>query len=206
VNTPPRLELLIDQDGPLAQFNEYVTEQVAKHPVARGNGWLIEPDSIDQFLIADVYADTYGPDARSIIYEICSTPGFFASLPPVPGAREGMNALLDLGHSIRICTSPLLANPTGASEKFTWAATHLGPGWDARVTISKDKTVVRGHHLLDDKPSITGEFTPMWTQVLWDTPYNRHVAHLDRVASWAEFIAWVTDLNLTGREPVAEIA
>ena len=46
---------------------------------------------------------------------------------------------------------------------------------------------VRGDVLIDDKPNITGSATPTWQQLLFDAPYNRHVAHLPRLSSWADW-------------------
>jgi 5'-nucleotidase len=42
------------------------------------------------------------------------------------------------------------------------------------VILTRDKTLVRGDILVDDKPTIAGLATPLWRHILFDQPYNRH--------------------------------
>merc|ERR1712048_684490 len=48
-------------------------------------------------------------------------------------------------------------------------------GWLKRLILTCDKTTVRGDFLIDDKPSICGSQQPLWTQIIFDAPYNRDV-------------------------------
>jgi hypothetical protein len=42
------------------------------------------------------------------------------------------------------------------------------------VILTRDKTLVRGDVLVDDKPEIGGLATPHWRHLLYDQPYNRN--------------------------------
>jgi 5'-nucleotidase len=45
----------------------------------------------------------------------------------------------------------------------------------ARIIVSKDKALVHGDVLVDDKPEIKGALTPAWHHVIFDQPYNRQI-------------------------------
>ncbi|MDF2435444.1 MAG: 5-nucleotidase, partial [Mucilaginibacter sp.] len=76
-----------------------------------------------------------------------------------------------------ICSSPeveyeaLLCH----TEKAAWIEHYAGAWWTKRLILTKDKTVVRGHFLIDDKPTITGAMAPTWGHLVFDQPYNRDV-------------------------------
>ena len=54
-----------------------------------------------------------------------------------------------------------------------WIKEHLGQEFAERTIITRDKTLVYGDILIDDKPEVTGIHTPAWTHVVYDQPYNR---------------------------------
>ena len=44
----------------------------------------------------------------------------------------------------------------------------MGMDWASRLVICRDKTFVKGHILVDDKPKVTGSYaTPDWQQVVF---------------------------------------
>jgi len=141
-----------------------------------------------------------GPRQSGIVRRVMDTPGFYANLPLVEGAAEALNAMLDDGHDVMLCSSPWTTNPTCASDKYDWAERMLGVGWADRVILTKDKTLVRGDILIDDKPSIAGRMEPTWRHILFDAPYNRTVTHLPRLSQWANWreVLWEESLALAG--------
>jgi 5'-nucleotidase len=72
-----------------------------------------------------------------------------------------------------------------------WIAEHF-PSLRRKVVVSKDKTLVRGHVLIDDKPEVSGALTPVWQHVLFETPGNAHVAADVSLSSWGE-VEWLVD-------------
>lgn len=87
-----------------------------------------------------------------------------------------MKELLALGMDVRICTSPLSQFENCVAEKYLWVEKHLGREATNRLILTKDKTLVHGNLLIDDKPLIQGAVKPRWKHVLFDAPYNRGVA------------------------------
>ena len=53
-------------------------------------------------------------------------------------------------------------------EKYQWVEAHFGYDWTKRVILTRDKTIVSGDILIDDKPEITGCAMPPWQHVLYD--------------------------------------
>lgn len=124
---------------------------------------------------------------RAIVAEVFASPGLFAELAPIDGAVEAAHEMLAEGHDVRIVTAPMTSNPTCLDEKRHWVVEHLGESWLERLVITRDKTIVRGDILIDDRPSVTGDMAPEWEHVLFGRyPYNRGVTGCRRLGSWAE--------------------
>jgi 5'-nucleotidase len=113
-----------------------------------------------------------------------------------------VKTLLDAGCEVFICTSPKLANPSCASDKLDWVTRHI-PSLRRNVIVTKDKTLVQGHLLIDDKPDITGVITPSWQHVMFSTPGNASSVPVSglRLPSWedAEWLAEHAHLLASGR-------
>lgn len=166
--------ILLDQDGVLADFEHaFIDAWRARHPD-------IAPVAFDDrksFYIREDYA----PELRAKAEAIYTAPGFIRNLPPVPGALDAVKELLALGMDVRICTSPLSQFENCVAEKYLWVEKHLGRDATNRLVLTKDKTLVHGNLLIDDKPHIQGAVKPRWKHILFDAPYNRDVT--DRPAS-----------------------
>ncbi|KAG2460769.1 NT5C protein, partial [Polypterus senegalus] len=74
--------------------------------------------------------------------------------------------------------------------RYTWVEKHLGPEFVERLILTRDKTVVWGDLLIDDKDRITGvEPNPSWEHIVFTCCHN---THLDlkpprrRLQSWAD--------------------
>lgn len=177
--TPFRL-LLIDQDGVLADFDQGV-RRAWRHrygteaPIGQRRHFYLRDD--------------IAPQHRAQLHAICTAPGFLAGLPPMSGSQDAVRQLLAHGHDVRICTSPTNTYQNCVTEKFIWVEQHLGTDWVGRVILSKDKTWVRGDILIDDKPLVSGSLQPLWTQWLYDAPYNRHCRDRRRV-TWSDKNSW----------------
>ena len=108
------------------------------------------------------------------------------------GAIDAFYELLDKGHDVRICTSPITEFQYCVGEKFLWLEKHLGKDFVKRIILTKDKTWVRGDVLIDDKPIITGSLTPTWKHWHYLHPYNAHLPNKkvtwENRESWAELL------------------
>jgi 5'-nucleotidase len=157
--------VLVDQDAVVADFDggfELIwRERYPDRP-------FVEPAARRSFYIRDDYPAEYGDEIRAIH----TAEGFISGLAPVQGALDALRAMLVVGHDVRICTSPLSTFRFCVTEKFQWVHDHLGADWVNRLIITKDKTLVRGDVLIDDKPEVTGALVPLWEHLVFEAPYN----------------------------------
>lgn len=179
------MRILVDMDGVLADFEGGFLEiWQREHP---DKAHLPRQERKSFFLVRQ-----YPKEFRSIIWDIILAPGFFASFPPIPGGLEAVQEILALGHEVFICSSPMLGNPTCASDKFNWIEARLGRDWSARLILATDKSLVDGDVLIDDRPGMAerGIQTPTWTHILFDQPYNRHLEEQPRLdwSNWKEVL------------------
>ena len=174
--------VLIDMDGVLANFDKTCLEEyrrlypdlpyISLERTAEGpnrEGWCDKQ-----------YETLFGKEAGDAIYKIFKTEGFFAKIEPLPRAVERVKKLLhDNRFKVFFCTSPLLANPTCASDKCQWISRVFGPQAARKMIITGDKTLVHGDILIDDKAEINGVFkeNPKFkTHVLMRCCHNGHVS------------------------------
>jgi len=178
MNNHKRKIILIDQDGVLANYHARFLEiWRVEHPE---KVWVSLEDSREH----DVDKN-YPSQFHNIIDEIVVRKGFFGSFEPMPGAREALENILALGHDVRICTAPKRDHTFCVPEKLAWIDRHLGHKWTERTIITRDKTLVHGDILIDDKPNITGVCQPSWEHVFYDQPYNR--AYNKRRLNWKNY-------------------
>lgn len=175
--------VLVDMDGVLVDFAAGFWKRWANRwPHAPGR----EAADPTQFYVDDQVPAAWRTAARELVCEA----GFFAELPPVDGAVAALHAMLERGWDVRICTAPILANPTCASDKLAWVEQHLGDGWSERVIVTKDKTLVRGDVLVDDRPTVLGALEPTWRHVLFDATYNADMPGAAvRLHQWSQWLA-----------------
>ena len=161
-----QLVILIDQDGVLADYTKKLLEETAREfpqlPVISAR------DSL-HFNTEQQFPREYGEriDALSL------REGFILGLEPIEGALVGINTLLEMGHDVRICTSPKKTFNPCVLEKFAWVEKYLGQKWVERMILTRDKTLVHGDILIDDKPKISGVHSPSWQHIIYDQAYNQ---------------------------------
>ena len=165
------MRLLVDMDGVVTNFNKTVWDSLEDDYPIDTMGFP-RPDPILDFYAEDAYDN---PHFKNIVHEVQSRPGFFKRLEPIKGAIYALEEL-EKKYEVFICTAPLLENPTCCNDKLWWIDNHLGGDWIRRTIITKDKTVIDGDILIDDKPIITGiTDEPIWQRIIFDQPYNKDV-------------------------------
>jgi 5'-nucleotidase len=132
-------------------------------------------------------------EMRNTLHTARREKGFYENLPVIPGAREGLAALEKAGFEVRICTAPISNAPYCVSEKLAWIGRELGDAWIDKTITVRDKTLVRGAYLLDDKPTLEGLLPPLWEHILFDQPYNRTTPGR-RLRVWGEIDALLAGL------------
>ena len=176
------LIVLVDQDGPLADFEGGFSEKWRKKFPKR---IFVSHDQRKSFEIYENYPKPLWKAIKRIYY----AKGFILNLQPIEGSIEALKTMLALGHDVRICTSPL-SNKYSIGEKWLWVEKHLGAKFAKRLIITKDKTLVKGALLIDDKPVISGICQPEWEHIIFDAPYNKEIPDKRRVnwQNWREVL------------------
>lgn len=158
--------ILVDQDGVLADYD-------AGFDAAWATYYPFAPRGLATGRPSFYMEDAAPTEWREHVHPIQKQPGFFRNLPVIPGAPDGINALLDAGHDVRICTAPLSDHPACLSEKAEWVNEHLGPAWVKRMIFTRDKSVITADVLIDDRPDAAhGAITPAWTHIFYTQSYN----------------------------------
>lgn len=181
-----KITLLIDMDGVAADWYAGLLKIYKQRFPDRAT---VKAEDLKEFFVEAHYPKEHQPDILKITQEA----GFYTNLPPIPGAIAAMKDMekhLDFIDPF-ICSSPEVESEGMAchSEKAAWVDKHLGRFWTKRLILTKDKTLVRGHFLIDDKPNITGAMQPTWLQMVYDQPYNRGATNGVRFSwnDWVEF-------------------
>lgn len=169
--------VLVDLDNTLVDFNSGATIALQQlHPDQPPIEW----SSYD-------FASGYPPHVRESIqrsFEVC---GFFRGLQPIEGGGDAIDEMMVDGIDVFICSTPLTAYENCVLEKYAWVEEHLGHRWTKRIILTKDKTLVHGDILIDDKPQVEGLMVPTWEHVLFDQPYNRDIPRRRRLRKWADW-------------------
>lgn len=160
--------ILVDMDGVIADFESGFQKAWSK----LGTDFPAIP--LKERVLPRV-VDQYPSHLARLVAEVCQAPGFYKHLPPIPGAVAGVRAMLEQGHQVAFCTSPLTAYRNCVLEKFEWIEEHFDQGFTDRVVMTKDKTLVSGDVLIDDQPTVRGLLAPLWQHVIFDQPYNQGV-------------------------------
>jgi len=159
--------LLVDQDGVLADYDKGFLK---KWKEFNPDKIVILPEERRTFYIEEDYPKELGALVRGII----TSKGFYRNLPLMKGAKEAVNELKKY-FDVFICTAPHLKSKYCISEKFEWIDENLGPEWTRKIVLTKEKTLIKGKYLIDDRPEIKSPYIPEWEHILYDQPYNRNI-------------------------------
>lgn len=145
---------------------------------------VVEEVTGKTFASADVTAFNFAKalgltdeETRAVMAIISSRRGFVTSLPPYPGARQGIRRLRDLGDVFCVTTpweTPWGTNPWWRDESESWLALHVGIERVHHAT-GDDKTSFEADLFVDDKSSNVRAWLAAWpgrTAVFWRTPHN----------------------------------
>lgn len=174
------LHILLDADGTLfdwgARWDEIVNDKFSHLPNI--------PRTKDQRSFNLKLNLT--EEESAAVDEIFNHPGFYGDLKPIEGSQEAVAKMQERGHHVQIATSPWWENPTCLQDKSDSIANYFGTSLRKSAIFTGDKTTLRADYLFDDKPEITGNYTPVWKQILFDQPYNKQI-DLPRIITWDEW-------------------
>uniref|UniRef100_A0A7S2FHD2 Uncharacterized protein n=1 Tax=Alexandrium andersonii TaxID=327968 RepID=A0A7S2FHD2_9DINO len=196
----PARVVLLDMDGVIADFElQFLRRWREVHPDAE---WIHVEERRAHYVDMDPSGVYDTPRSHAII----TTPGFYATMPPIPGVLDALKEIAsEPGIEVRICTAPFGSGATAEQceeEKRRWVTEYLGEEWltPEKFICVKDKTGVPGDILVDDKPDPTSHWKqgkgqePSWRHVVFTAPFNRDAPacegkpRLDSWAGWREVL------------------
>lgn len=156
--------ILVDMDGVLADFDGRALEVCAE------NGIELDIDHISEATFR--YLTDHVPDKgqRNKLRRIIDTTPYFADLPVIDGAVDGMRELMSRAE-VWVCSKPLDANETCASDKVSWIKRHF-PKCHGKLILAPDKSLVQGDVLLDDAPKLKWLDRAVWKPIVYSQPFN----------------------------------
>lgn len=173
--------VLVDMDNTLVDYDREFARRWKE----------IRPEDDVQMIYKRKYFEiekTFDKEVIDVVHRIMKSDGFFLKLKAFEGGIEALREMESLGLHVILCSSPsLFQYEACASAKFAWVREHLGQEWLSRLLLTRDKTLVKGRVLIDDKPSIKGRCSsPEWTQVIFEQSYNLGV-NGPRLTAWKDW-------------------
>lgn len=171
---------LWDMDGVMVEWDEDFWIEVMR----------LQPDltlpPVEQRMSYNLLDSVPGLTAETVD-TVLNLPGFYRRLKPIPEAVEAFKEMEAEGVKTFIASSPTTTNPDCASDKYNWVAKVYSQDVADRVILSRDKTLLRGRFLIDDKDVIKGHHTPMWEHVVADKHYNQNSPALRRLTDFSQW-------------------
>jgi 5'(3')-deoxyribonucleotidase len=165
---PNKPIVLVDVDGPLADFNGGALNELRYLPGRRDHNFTHK--DVVSYRLETCLGLEQG-EMRAL-KQRWTRPGFCVNLPVQPGAQEAIDQLKSIANVYPV-TAPF-DSPTWAAEREAWLEKHFDIDRVA-VVQTEQKWLVDGHVLIDDKaPNLrpwAARF-PRGIAVLWDMESN----------------------------------
>ncbi len=192
-----RLRILIDVDGPMADFVAPALEAIFQVTGRRFkasdhvNGW-------------DLFAGLgLSDDETKEVFRVMEVPGLCLGIPMVAGARDGIEELRKFA-DVWAVTSPF-GGEHWMHERDAWLVRNLGfHKKDVLHVRGESKHGVYGNMLIEDKVDTLRSWQAAWpteTAVLFELSYNRGEGWGGSAFdNWPSLVAWVA-IYFTGGHP-----
>lgn len=155
------MRILLDCDGVLADWTGAVARVVEKHGEVFNHGVWFDQQKLP-------------PASRNKVMSELSRAGFCYDLEALPGAIQGVKDLVAAGCDVHFVTS-LWNSPTWAYDRQRWLQKHGLLDSYSRLVFAKNKWVVKGDILVDDKISNVEKWAAEWPNgigICWAQPWN----------------------------------
>jgi len=172
IPTPESKVILIDMDNTILDLDAQLFRALD----------MIYPDNAFRNKTTFDFDD---PAIDKVARAFMTQKGFFLGFDPYPGAIDAIKCMAEK-HNVYFVTSPLTEHKFCVSEKYQWIEMNFGLEWTKKIIVTKDKTLVMGDYLIDDKPQVEGIMVPRWEHIYFTQPYNT-MYNKRRIGSWEEW-------------------
>jgi 5'-nucleotidase len=141
---------------------------------------LYETISGDKVDFNEIYNYDFSRSVKypKLLNSIIENPGFFRSLPPLPGAVDALKQVLkDDRYETIIVTQPPRKSDYAIKEKREWILDHIHDFDLENFIFAHKKYLIRGDLLFDDKPSHLKEwkmYNPSGKTAIMRYKYNQN--------------------------------
>lgn len=171
----------IDFDGVMGDFVTAVAIVIKEQ-----TGKVIDPGTNKEW-------DLFGfltPEEKTEVFSVINRPGWCASIPLYPGTVEGINRLVQAGHTLLCVTAPWDSD-TWESERRRVIKKHFGDAFSG-VIATHAKEFVSCDVLIEDRVSNLEKWVDRTGGIglLWKQPYNRtyNQQKMRTVSSWEDVL------------------
>ncbi|MGV3504055.1 MAG: 5' nucleotidase, NT5C type [Adhaeribacter sp.] len=169
-----RKSIAVDMDGVIADIESHLLNWYED-----AFGVRIPREELKGRSEADAFPD------KQAIWRFVKTPGFFRSLPVMPGAVEAIQTLM-ADFEVYI-VSAAMEFPLSLAEKYAWLQEHFPFIPWRNIIFCGDKSVIDTDYMIDDHcKNLDG---CKGKAILFHSFHNVHLNHHVRVKSWAEVLA-----------------
>ncbi len=166
--------VLCDVDGVITNFTQFYID-CAEHVGVIPKGHVKPGWKPDQWNIGKALRLTR--DGRAAVWGRMRERNVASLIELYPGAKEGVSDLMQSA-DVYFPTQPIYESPTWEYDRYHWFKQHFSEAVAERLIFTKDKSILFGHVMIDDKPEHLVNWKRRWgsgTAVLWPQPYNENV-------------------------------
>ena len=168
--------IAVDMDNVLADVESHYIDWYERH-----YGVRVPKEALHGIPELEAFPD------KTAVRKFLYTPGFFRTVPVMPGAQEGIRRLLK-NFEVYI-VSAAMEFPQSLSEKLEWLNEHFPEiGW-RHIIFCGDKSVIDTDFMLDDH--IKNLDYCKGKAVLFTASHNMKLERDCRVNSWPEAVAFL---------------
>jgi 5'(3')-deoxyribonucleotidase len=162
--------IAIDMDNVMADLTRHLLDVYEKE-----YGIAVAPESLNNIPEGSGFPE-------GVAMKLLLSPGFFRSIPVMPGSQEVIRALMEK-HEVFI-VSAAMEFPLSLAEKHAWLNEHFPFISWRNIVFCGSKTIVEADYMIDDHDKNLRYFKG--TPLLFSAPHNLALTDYKRVNNWEE--------------------
>jgi 5'(3')-deoxyribonucleotidase len=174
-NKSGRISIAVDMDGVLADTETHFIQYYERE----------SGQKVDRKILLGVPESQGFPD-KTAVWRYVHTPGFFRTLPLIPGGVEAIQTLMkDFDVFIVSAAMEFLLS---LYEKKQWLEEHFPFVSWKNIVFCGDKSIIKTNYLIDDHLKNLDFFSGI--PLLFTASHNVYVNHHHRLNNWDEILKY----------------